>query len=343
MSQSCRYREDLQQSSQIARKALTKLERLQLPPNPVHFTLLYEQDSQTDPEIAEQVKQLIADENYSTHTARPLFINLLTRILQNHTPTEEISQLIQQVLQHLDTWNKDAQQHQGTLEKNLQCLQRCETREAMMDCLKQNILPPISQIQQQTQQLHAQLHSASEVIRQLKQELEQATSLSKTDSLTNIANRRGYDEMLHQFIKQAQQQGHTFAMLLLDLDHFKQVNDRFGHLVGDSALRYIAKVLSQQIQEKDALARLGGEEFVILLSDIHYDQALKVAETIRHQIQAKSLRVKGQEQSLSFTTSIGVAMYQMGEQAEQLFDRADKALYQAKQTGRNRVCGEPVR
>lgn len=342
MSQSCRYREDTAQSNQIARKTLAKLERLALPANPIHFSLLYEQASQIDAEIAQQVEQLLAQEDYNLKTARPLFITLLTRILQNQTPTEEISQLIQHLLQHLDDWHQDARAQQSALDQNLQCLQQCKTPQEINACLQTTILPPINHIQQHTEQLSGQLQSAAEVIRQLKQELEQATSLSKTDSLTNIANRRGYDEQLRQFIKQAQQKSQTFAMLLLDLDHFKQVNDRFGHLVGDSALRYIARVLSQQIRENDALARLGGEEFVILLADVRYDQAMKVAESIRKQIQAKSLRVKSQEQSLSFTISIGVAIYQMGEDGDKLFERADKALYQAKQTGRNRVCAEPL-
>jgi diguanylate cyclase len=342
MSQSCRYREDTAQSNQIARKTLAKLERLALPTNPIHFSLLYEQATQIDTEIAQQVEQLLAQDNYNLNTARPLFIALLTRILQNQTPTEEISQLIQHLLQHLDNWHQDARAQQSVLDKNLQCLQQCKTPQEINNCLQNTILPPINHIQQHTEQLYSQLQSAAEVIRQLKQQLEQATSLSKTDSLTNIANRRGYDERLLQFIQHAQQKSQTFAMLLLDLDHFKQVNDRFGHLVGDSALRYIARVLTQQIREKDALARLGGEEFVILLADVHYDQAMKVAELIRKQIQAKSLRVKGQEQSLSFTISIGLAIYQMGEDGDSLFDRADKALYQAKQTGRNRVCAEPL-
>jgi diguanylate cyclase len=125
----------------------------------------------------------------------------------------------------------------------------------------------------------------------------------------------------------------------LDLDHFKNVNDDYGHLVGDSALRYISKLLKEEIKGHDEVARFGGEEFVIILSNITYDNSMKFAENLRATIEKKSLRIKDNTKPLRLTTSIGVAIYQIGESSDELFQRADKALYLAK-TKRNCVRGE---
>lgn len=340
MSHPCRYSEDIKLTDKLAQQTLEQIRELTVPATPVHFTLLYEKLMEPDAEVSRLVNELIENKEYNNDAARLLFMNLLSQIIQKNAPAHELNQLINSVLHHLDEWNSQNHQFNRNLESSIDCLKRCKTPQQVEKCVQSNILPPIEKIQQHNQTLHQQIEGSAEVIRQLKLELEQATSLSETDSLTGIANRRGYEKHLNQFVHQAQEEGHTFAMLLLDLDLFKRVNDQFGHLVGDSALRYIAKTLSQKIGERDLVARLGGEEFVILLHNTTYDNALKNAEAIRSHIQSKSLRVKNNEQPLKFTLSIGAAIYQMGEPVEQLFERADKALYLAKTNGRNRCYGE---
>ena len=337
---SCRYTDDHQQAHKTSLEVLEQINELNVPATPVHFTLLYEMISQSDPELAEELSNLVEQKTYSDERARPLYRELLKRILHQHLPSEEVAQLINTVLGNLEHWSSQSTQQQNALQKNLACLARCETKDAVIQCINENIIPPIKQLSQNTQQLQNQLNDSAQVIRKLKQELEHATSLAKTDSLTGIPNRRGFDELVATRIEEAKTKGRTFCMLLLDLDFFKKVNDDFGHLVGDSVLRYVARVLHAETKGHDAIARLGGEEFVILLSEIAYNDAIRVAEKIRHRIERKTLRVKDHDQALHFTASLGVAMYQMGEHAEALFSRADQALYLAKNSGRNRSCGE---
>ncbi|HEY9016720.1 GGDEF domain-containing protein [Thiomicrospira sp.] len=336
----CRYTDNIQQAKQITSQVLQRLNELDVPSTPVHFTLLYEMVSQTDPEFADELANLIKHHDYTDESVRPLFRELLKRIINQHLPTDEVSQLIHEVLEHLESWSSESEQHHQVLMDNIACLQACQTHDEIMHCLNQNILPPIRKITNNTQTLQQQINDSAQIIKKLKSELEHVTALAKTDSLTGIPNRRGFNELANEHIKTAQSEGTSLCMVLLDLDHFKSINDTYGHLVGDSVLRYIARTLHSETKGHDAIARLGGEEFVILLSDISYKNALNISEKIRKRIASKVLSVKGHALPLQFTSSFGVSQYKAGETTDQLFDRADQALYLAKQNGRNQTCGE---
>ncbi|WP_029935795.1 GGDEF domain-containing protein [Thiomicrospira pelophila] len=339
-NKSCRYTDNTQQAKQTTNQVLQRLNELNVPSTPVHFTLLYEMVSQTDPEFAEELSNLIKHHDYTDESVRPLFRELLKRIINQHLPTDEVSQLINEVLEHLENWSSESEHYHQLLIENMACLQACQTQDKVMQCLNQNILPPIQKITNNNQKLQQQINDSTQIIKKLKSELEHVTTLAKTDSLTGIPNRRGFNELIEEQIKTVQSEGISLCMVLLDLDHFKKINDTYGHLVGDSVLRYIARTLHAETKGHDAIARLGGEEFVILLSDISYQNALNISEKIRHRIASKVLSVKGHTLPLKFTSSFGVSQYKARESADQLFDRADRALYLAKQNGRNQTCGE---
>lgn len=174
-----------------------------------------------------------------------------------------------------------------------------------------------------------------EKLRELRKAKDELQRLSRTDALTGLANRRPFEEMLEQCVAMAQRYGYPFAMLMLDLDHFKQVNDRFGHAEGDRVLQQCANVLRSSRRSEDLPARLGGEEFVLLLPGSDLDGARQLAEMIRLATRERVFLPDGSE----MTVSIGVVEYREGESSEDFVQRADEALYQAKRTGRDRVCG----
>lgn len=155
-----------------------------------------------------------------------------------------------------------------------------------------------------------------------------ARILAETDQLTGIANRRRVSQALELEIDRAERTGQPLAIALFDLDHFKQVNDRFGHAVGDCVLKRVAADASRELRHDDILGRFGGEEFVILFPAAGSDVALKVAERVRQRIESSSSEP-------SVTISIGVAELTLGETDESLLRRADVALYLAKNSGRN--------
>lgn len=168
----------------------------------------------------------------------------------------------------------------------------------------------------------------------------QLEHLANTDALTLLSNRRDFYQKAAQEIARCRRSGGTFSLLMLDVDHFKAVNDRFGHAAGDDVLRQLAQHLQNTLREVDTAARLGGEEFAALLPESALDGAQGLAERVCQQLALVSVP-RAQGEPIRFTVSIGVAQWQHGEDIEATLHRADRALYQAKETGRNRVCVSP--
>ena len=157
-----------------------------------------------------------------------------------------------------------------------------------------------------------------------------------TDDLTGLANRRRFMAALTAEIERVERLGGTLALLLADLDDFKRINDRFGHHVGDEALRRFATILVGELRDVDVAGRLGGEEFAVLLPGTQRDGAFAVADRIRAAV-ARDRLVLPEATSVHFTVSLGVAGY-TGGSAENLLRDADAALYRAKAEGKNRVA-----
>ncbi len=169
--------------------------------------------------------------------------------------------------------------------------------------------------------------------RELKEANETIERLARTDSLTGLANRRTLNEAFAREIARAERIRGDLSVIMADLDHFKSINDEYGHLAGDQVLAGAAAVLGSQSRPYDVAARYGGEEFVLLLPETTTDAAMVIAERIRKEV--AELRVD--ECPRQFTVSLGIASWVAGESAEELVARADAALYVAKSAGRNRV------
>lgn len=165
-----------------------------------------------------------------------------------------------------------------------------------------------------------------------EQVIDEKDDLARTDPLTGAANRRAFSAALADEIERSGRYGGTFSLLAFDADHFKSVNDSFGHQAGDAVLIALTRVVSSQIRANDLLARLGGEEFAVLLPATDRAGAAELAEKLRQAIEAHPMPGTGR-----VTCSFGVAEYHRGECDCALIERTDAALYQAKRSGRNRV------
>lgn len=160
--------------------------------------------------------------------------------------------------------------------------------------------------------------------------------MALVDPLTRAMNRNALINAFDKEHSRASRNGTTFALLLIDVDFFKQFNDNHGHLVGDQVLKNIVSTLKPTVRQNDSIGRYGGEEFVILLSDVDKSIALKVAERARRKFEENGVDVNGQ--NLALTISIGVAIYPVhGNSWDELIAEADRALYEAKRNGRNQV------
>lgn len=163
-----------------------------------------------------------------------------------------------------------------------------------------------------------------------------AEQLAITDDLTGMNNRRSFFQQGQMIAGQAMRYGLTFSIMMIDIDHFKQVNDIHGHAAGDKALKKVAEIITNSIRSHDIAGRIGGEEFAIVLPQTRSTEALDLAERLR--IQVESLEMPIPDNILKITTSIGVGEYSDGHRSlDDVLEIADKALYQAKDQGRNKV------
>ncbi|VVN91610.1 hypothetical protein PS726_01917 [Pseudomonas fluorescens] len=192
------------------------------------------------------------------------------------------------------------------------------------------------------QEVAVRLHSLAERVAHMEQEaqgyrehLEEQRQKALVDPLTGLPNRAAWSERLDHEVTQWQQHGNTLLLAMLDLDHFKRINDNYGHLAGDKVLKIIASVLRKRLRGTDFIARFGGEEFVLLMPSTVPAAGLKLLESLRASIEACPFHFKGEP--VTITVSIGMTAFRPGEHGDQVLKRADQALYRAKNAGRNRV------
>lgn len=175
-------------------------------------------------------------------------------------------------------------------------------------------------------------------VAELRQNLTELAKLVRTDSLTGIANYHYFYQALEQEIERTQRSGQPTSLIMLDIDFFKKVNDHWGHEIGNQALIHLARLLQKIVRKLDIPCRYGGEEFAIILPDTTLAACLPVAERIREGIEKSPLDIDGQP--LRMTVSLGISTYMDKQETtvEELVKQADQYLYQAKESGRNRVC-----
>jgi len=167
--------------------------------------------------------------------------------------------------------------------------------------------------------------------KKLQKRNKQLKMLSETDALTSIYNRKKFIESLQLEIKKAKRFNETFSIIVIDIDHFKKVNDTYGHLTGDKVLIEVSKLISQNIRDIDLFARWGGEEFCILVNKLNAQESKQIAEKLRVKIEETTIK------NLNITCSFGVTNFEENDNNESIFAKADEALYRAKEEGRNRV------
>lgn len=170
----------------------------------------------------------------------------------------------------------------------------------------------------------------SELYQALEHNLQQSKILAETDKLTGLWNREKLDQHLTRALTRNTSL-HDLALLIIDIDHFKRINDQQGHLVGDEVLKAFAQLLKDKMRTTDLVARWGGEEFVIVLANTSQQQALELAERLRRDV--KQQQIAG----VMLTASMGITAYQAGDNSNTMLKRADDALYQAKESGRDQV------
>ena len=193
-------------------------------------------------------------------------------------------------------------------------------------------------VQSENETLEKRLDASTREVARLREHLEQVRRDAMTDALTNLANRKAFDEHLEAACARADAEDGSLTLAVLDIDHFKRFNDTWGHQTGDQVLRYVASVMGRVAKDPRIAARYGGEEFAMIFPNESLGQVESALEAVRKEIGSRSLRRRSTDDELgAVTLSAGFARRRPGETASALLDRADAALYASKHAGRNRV------
>ena len=200
-----------------------------------------------------------------------------------------------------------------------------------------------AQMQGSVQALQEQLSTSQNEIEKLRGDLQRSRQAAIQCPLTPVLNRNGFDQKLLSVLDMAKASGKPGCLVMLDIDHFKRVNDSFGHVVGDRVLAGLGEILRMTVTGAGAaVARYGGEEFARLLADCEIARAVELAEAVRQRVKRMRVRQRGTDQVVcAVTVSAGVAGWRAGDDAAALIGRADAALYRAKQAGRDQMLQAP--
>lgn len=335
-----RYTQDRGASGEILRLLIQKMAGHPAAFTPINYAVWYEFTTGINPALSREMGSLLDDgKKLDDDTIENLYAKFVSEC--NVEVQRAIQKDIQQLLGNLAGFTEETDKQAHHFGNSLQ---------AYGDTLKQNLDAPslaalisnmtgdTTRMRGSVQSLQSELAASKQQVEKLHQELESAREEALIDPLTGALNRRGFEAKVQNILSDKAATDKGFCLLMADIDHFKKINDAYGHLFGDNVIRAIAGALKSKIKGQDSVARWGGEEFAVLLPETTKSGARAVAEQIRRSIErGKIHRLGTHEQIGGITISIGVAAYTSGGSIVELLDQADQALYLSKEQGRNRT------
>jgi diguanylate cyclase len=256
---------------------------------------------------------------------------------------DQLSRELDSVAQAIDRAMKSNEAYNVTLadaSKELHRQHSADDVRELVDRLSEATL----RTQRENHSLEKRLKDSTSEVNRLKEHLEQVRRDATTDSLTNLANRKAFDEELARAREEAEKTGEPLCLAVLDIDHFKRFNDTWGHQTGDQVIRYVASVMGRMAAPPRFAARYGGEEFGMLFPNESMSTVKAILEEIREEVSSRTLRRRSTNEELgTITISAGLALLRPNETTANFIERADAALYTSKRSGRNRVtCADAL-
>lgn len=333
-----KYRDTIASSD----KALAGMAQHGIPPTPENYTLWFHYAAGSNPALTSKLNQLISEQvAFTGELNAQLYKEFFGQTQEpiDLTSNEAIANIAAQI-------QSEAEQIGGNISDygNLLHLSTSQLEEnpgiTAVQKMAQKLIHETNKARENHETSAAALKTMSEEIERLTVELREASKIANTDQLTGIANRRRFESYFEEEFTMAEA-GQPLTCLLIDIDHFKKINDSYGHPVGDLVIRFTANLLKRAVGREGMVARYGGEEFVALLPQQGELFGENLAESVRKAISKQELKsAEHGVQIGQITVSIGVSTYKEGDSMESLIERTDSYLYKAKQTGRNRVVSD---
>lgn len=241
-----------------------------------------------------------------------------------------------ELLHSAERMSSDVECHNSEIRQTAQRVSKLNTT-GELSGVKETLIDHMASLLRANQQLERDLDYSRYKIDEQAQEIDLARREARTDALTSIGNRKAFDEKLHCLLVDWEKHRQPFALILVDLDYFKRINDAHGHQAGDEVLARVGDWLKEWVPEAGFVGRYGGDEFGVLLPNTDAEAGAQSAETIRSRGADRASRVAVRDGQVSVSFSIGVADSRPGDTTESILRRADEGLYQAKRMGRNQV------
>ena len=339
------YNELSDNAAEYMRLALPLMRKHGVPMTPDNYAVWYEHVSGSNAKLSEQLLAMLNANPVLTQTQckslHDQFFNLAKDRQEVVELRVELARVLKEVINFVMTsvaQNDKVNEHLNTLLTRVNSDMSPQQIHQMVDDILSETRMAINNGELLTERLNTTMLE----VNKLKRELQESKREAKTDTLTGLANRKAFDELVHKVTQDADSSGLDICLLFCDLDNFKDINDKHGHLVGDQVLRVVANALKDSVKGRDLVARYGGEEFSIILLNTSMQNAKTLADNIRQDVAAKRIQRKDTQQSLGqITISFGVARYVPSEGVESFMQRADRALYMSKRKGRNCVSEAP--
>jgi diguanylate cyclase len=324
-------------TQEIAVQALERIEALGLAPVPQFYELWFRYYD-GDPEIVSAINQHAGQFNeIACHEIYKRFLNEAARDTTMRKISDQIQYAMAGMIGMLSAAQANSSEYGGHLSNVSEKIGKANSIEDLGEIVSV-LAEDTRKMLEKNQELELQLVSSSRQVSELRENLDNVKKEAMIDGLTGLTNRKFFDRHIGECTKEAVATGLPLVLIMLDIDHFKKFNDNFGHQTGDQVLRLVARTLTDGVKGRDIAARYGGEEFAILLPDTPLQAGIKVAESLRQNIENKEVINRASHKHLGqITLSIGIAEFYPTESIADFIGRADQALYDAKKSGRNRV------
>ncbi|MDT8371009.1 MAG: GGDEF domain-containing protein [Gammaproteobacteria bacterium] len=331
------YTELAQEASENLRQALPLINKYKTPVNPVNYAVWYEYVSGKNQALRDEIDQrLSCNAPITSQITQALFEKYVLFDMPERLENANngIKLVVDNTINNLNKAESTTSECAAELNDTQSILNECSDIDTLKTIVN-SILANTQTLTNSSNDLKLELEQSSIEMARLKAELEQVKEIAKIDGLTGLLNRGAFDKELHTLCSES---GDRVSLALFDLDHFKRINDTFGHIVGDRVIQFFASLLKKYSANEHIAARYGGEEMVLILIDLTQQQAIELVDSIRSDLANSNLKQKNSDKSIGqITVSAGLSFFQLGDTPSSLIDRADRALYKAKNNGRNQV------
>ncbi|MBN8528354.1 MAG: GGDEF domain-containing protein [Caulobacterales bacterium] len=325
----------------LAHRVIDEMQAAAIWPTPLNFELWLHYLGDPEGPLGREIKRLIASKEAFTEATSEM---LAAEYLPRAKLSEEIrdagavlNRELSSVADAIATAHKSQAAYGATLADASASMETVDGGAALKKVVS-TLSTATRKVQRENATLEKKLEASTREVARLREHLEQVRRDAMTDALTNLANRKAFDEQLARLCDEANAGGQTLALAVLDIDHFKRFNDTWGHQTGDQVLRYVASVLARVSKHPRIAARYGGEEFALIFPGEFSNEVEKALNLMRQEIGSRALRRRSTNDELgAVTISAGFAQHRAGETPSALLERADEALYASKRGGRNRV------